>query len=218
MCFVRSFSIALLLAVSSPGPFAKAATPPPAATAAKETKIKTPHEIVDQTVAKVLKILGDPEYKKASEKPKMREKVRVVILQQVDMKTVSALTLANYRKKFSEDQLTKFSASFSRLLFSAYITHLEKYTDEKVVIVESKKLSDTRELVRTKTVTATKEIPVDYSFLKQGKKWMLYDVRVEGVSLIKNYRTQFRELLLKCSAEEFLVRLEKKVKQNEANL
>lgn len=218
MRVARYFVSVLLVTTVSTGARA-AETPAQAADAPEnETKMKTPTQIVDETVDRVLKILGDPEYKNPTTKPKLREKVRSIILGQVDMVTVSNLTLANYRKKFSPEQLKEFRAVFSQLLFSTYVAHLEEYTDEKVVTVKSEQLSESRVVVKTKTITDTKTIPVDYSFAKQGKRWMLYDVHIEGVSLVKNYRSQFRQILLNKSADEFLARLKNKVKENEANL
>ena len=148
----------------------------------------------------------------------MREKIRSMLLETVDIKTVSVLTLANYRSKFSNEQFEKFSELFSRLLFSTYITHLEKYSDEKVLITGTESLSDTRIVVKTNTVSSTKQIPIEFSFLKEGQKWLLYDVHIEGVSLVRNYRSQFREILLNKSADQFLERLRSKVDENENKL
>jgi len=62
------------------------------------------------------------------------------------------------------------------------------------------------------------ETPVDYSLAKAGERWFLYDVRSEGVSLVQNYRSQFRELLVKRSVEQFLKQVNEKVKENESKL
>jgi phospholipid transport system substrate-binding protein len=148
----------------------------------------------------------------------MREKVRRAILVVVDMRTVSMLTLSNYRRKFSEKQFEQFMERFSHLLFVTYITHLEKHSNEKVEVVGTEDLSETRMRVKTKTITTNKEIPIDFSFLKQEDRWLLYDVHVEGVSLVKNYRSQFREILLNRSVGEFLERLKEKVEENEKDL
>ncbi len=184
----------------------------------KEAKPLEPRQIVEKTRDAVIKILGDPAYDDPKKKPAMREKVRKLLVDSVDMKTVSMLTLANFRKKFSDKEFEQFSKVFERLLFATYITHLEKYTNEKMPVVGTKRSSQSREVVHTKTITDTNEIPVDFYFIQQGKFWKLYDVHIEGVSLIKNYRSQFREILLNSSAEQLIARLEKKVKENEERL
>jgi phospholipid transport system substrate-binding protein len=186
--------------------------------AKKNVRAKESVEIVRQTVVKVLRILGDPSYQDSSQKKKMREQIRSILLGIVDRNDVSMLTLANYRSKFSNEQFETFSKLFSRLIFSTYIAHLETYSDEKVHIVGAETPSDSRVLVKTKTVSSTKQMPIDFSFLKQDEKWLLYDVRVEGVSLVKNYRTQFREILLNKSADQFIERVRDKVNENENKL
>lgn len=184
----------------------------------KPVKQMEPAEIVDVTTAKVIKILEDPEFKQDEHKKELREKVRKILVEQVDMNTVSTLTLARYRNKFSDAQFKKFMETFERLLFATYIKHLEKYTNERIVVLETEKKTPTRAEVKTKTVTDTRDIPVDFSFIKLGKLWKLYDVQIEGVSLIRNYRSQFREILINSTAEELLKRLADKVVENEKNL
>jgi phospholipid transport system substrate-binding protein len=186
--------------------------------ATKNAQAKEPVAIVRQTVIKVLRVIADPAYQDSSQKKKMREKIRSMLLEIVDMKAVSVLTLANYRSKFSNEQFEKCSELFSRLLFSTYITHLEKYSDEKVLITGAESLSDTRIVVKTNTVSSTKQIPIDFSFTREDKKWMLYDVHIEGVGLVRNYRSQFREILLNKSADQFIERLRSKVDENENKL
>ena len=131
------------------------------------------------------------------------------------MDTVGQLTLANFKRKFSDEQYKRFVKLFEDLLFSTYITHLEKYSGEEVVVKGTEKLTDSRIDVKTDTVTDTRKIPVDFSFIRKDDRWQLYDVHIEGISLIKNYRSQFRELLINRSADEFIDRLEKKVEEND---
>lgn len=208
----------MLAALLRGAPAAEPEKPEPAATEKKKIDLREPSKIVDETVAEVIAILEDPKFKEKSHKRAMREKVRTIILGVTDMDVVSQLTLANYRKKFSDKQFKEFTEVFAQLLFTTYIEHLEKYTDEKVVITGTRKLTETRIIVKTDTLTDTRTIPVEYSFIKQGKSWKLYDVQIEGVSLIKNYRSQFREILIQQSPKEFLERLTRKVRENEEKL
>jgi phospholipid transport system substrate-binding protein len=131
------------------------------------------------------------------------------------METVGQLTLANFKRKFNDEQYEKFLALFEHLLFSTYITHLEKYSGEKVVVKQAEKVTDGRIDVKTDTVTDTRKIPVDFSFIRKDDRWQLYDVHIEGISLVKNYRSQFREILINRSPDAFLERLEKKVEEND---
>jgi len=193
---------------------------PPAGQAGEDVpeKAMAPEEIVNDTVAKVRKVLQDPQYNDPAKKKAMREKVRSIILAVVDMKSVATLTLANYRERFSNEQFDTFRDLLSRLLFSTYISHVEKHSADQVNVLGTEKLSESRMRVRTRTVTADKEIPIDFSFAKLGKGWRLYDIHVEGVSLLNNYRSQFREILLRKSPDELLEQLREKVKENEGGL
>ncbi|MCX8038092.1 MAG: ABC transporter substrate-binding protein [Candidatus Sumerlaeia bacterium] len=183
--------------------------------AGKDSATTEPAKIVDVTVSRVLNFIVRPEYKDPAMKKANREKVREMILAVVNMNAVANLTLANFRSKFSEEQFKTFTEVFSQLLFTTYITHLEKYSGQRVVIGETERPSPTRAVVKTKTITTDKEIPVDLSFALQDGEWKLYDIRIEGVSLVQNYRSQFREILLKRTPEQFLQQLKDKVKENE---
>ena len=181
---------------------------------------KEPQEVVDEAVQKVLKIIATPEFKDAepAKKREMHEQIRSVLLDVADMKGISSLCLATFRKKFSDEQFEKFNGLFSRLLFATYVSHFDKYVDQKVVVADTKKTDDAKAVVSTKVISDTGEIPIEYSLSKQGDTWKLYDVRVEGVSLVMNYRSQFREILINSTVDKFLKRLEEKVKKNEENL
>ncbi len=183
--------------------------------AGKDSATTEPARIVDVTVSRVLEFIVRPEYKNPAMKKANREKVRDMILAVVNMNAVASLTLANFRGKFSDEQFQTFKEVFSQLLFTTYITHLEKYSGQRVVIGETEKPAPGRAVVKTKTIASDKEIPVDLSFALQDGEWKLYDIRIEGVSLVQNYRSQFREILLKRTPEQFLQQLKDKVKENE---
>ena len=74
-------------------------------------------------------------------------------------------------------------------------------------------LSDSQAEIQTKIVTASKEIPIFYRMISKGGKWKVYDVVVENVSLVQNYRTQFNDILAKNTPEQLLETLRKKVKE-----
>ena len=73
-------------------------------------------------------------------------------------------------------------------------------------------------IVKTVIISDQNKMPVDYSLKKKGDQWRVYDVKVEGVSLIKNYRTQFNDILRKEKPEQLIERLNEKVAEQEAAL
>ena len=175
-----------------------------------------PEGVVRVTVDQVLDILRRKNYRENLQKH--RDEIRDTILRSVAMDTVGRLTLSNYISKFSDEEFQEFLHVFASLLLSNYIVHLEKYTDEKVVIDGVRNVSDTRKRVETRTVSDTKEIPIDFSMAEIDGRWMIYDLRVEGVSLVSNFRKQFRSILLRNPPSVLIERIREKVKENETKL
>jgi phospholipid transport system substrate-binding protein len=93
---------------------------------------------------------------------------------------------------------------------SGFADQKVEFTDE--ILHESKPLA----IVKTLIVTDQNKIPVDYSLKEKDGRWRVYDVKVEGVSLIKNYRTQFNDILRKEKPAELIERLKAKVAEQEA--
>jgi phospholipid transport system substrate-binding protein len=168
------------------------------------------HDTVADTIDKVRKILADPAYKDSARQPALREQIRQTVLKGVDMDRIGTLTLAQYRKKFDDAQFRRFCDLFSRLVFTTYISHMEKYNGEKVIVLNTEKLAEDRVMVHSKTLVETGEVPVDYSLVHVEGVWKLYDVHIEGVSLVKNYQSQFGEILVNKKPDQ--------LNENEANL
>ena len=109
----------------------------------------------------------------------------------------------------------RFVALFARLLKVNYIDKLETYTGEEV-LYEKEVIKGKYAEVRTQIVKKTKEkIPVNYRMIDKGDSWKIYDVVIEGISLVKNYRSQFEEILNRSSFSELLRTLEEKVEERQ---
>lgn len=175
-------------------------------------------DTVAATIGKVTKILDDPGYKDSSRQPALREQIRQTILEGVDMDRIGTLTLAQYRDKFSDAQFRRFSDLLSRLVFTTYISHMEKYHGQKIVVLNTETLAEDRATVHTKILDEIRESSVDYSLVRIRGAWKLYDVHIEGVSLVKNYRSQFSDILVNKKPDQLNDQIEAKVKENEANL
>lgn len=175
----------------------------------------TPEYRISSVVNRVLEIIRAPEFKNGECKIEGRRKVRDIMVDLIDIDRVSMLVLANYKRDFSDEQFNEFGELFTSILFSTYIAHLDDYTDQTVEIAEVEDMGKGR--VRIKTLTKSEvrsDIPVDYSMMKRVSdgKWSVYDVRVEGMSFVANYRSQFREFLVKKSPAELLEKMQEKAK------
>jgi phospholipid transport system substrate-binding protein len=172
----------------------------------------TPKETVEGQVNKVLEILRDPAVKSQTDEVK-KDKIRPLINEVFDYRELSKRTLGRNWKKLNPDQQQKFTDLFSQLLEKVYMGRILEYTDEKVIFGTERMLPKKKAEVQSKIVTkAGTEIPLFYRMIQKDGKWKAYDVIIEGVSMVKNYRTQFRDILAKKSPDDLLDTLAKKVK------
>ncbi len=173
-------------------------------------------QMMEGAIQKAISILRDPALKGDVKREERRAQMRDTLLAVTDAKRVSLLTLGRQRNKFSEAQIAEFTETFSQLVFVTYIANLEKYTDEKVHILSIEMQPESKACVMTKIIGSSREIPADFSLFKDEKgAWRVYDVKVEGVSLVSNYRSQFSDLLVNKTPDELIAVLKQKVKENE---
>jgi phospholipid transport system substrate-binding protein len=169
-----------------------------------------PTNQVKQTVDAVIDVLKNKELKKPEKTEQRRAKIREVVGGRFDFEEMAKRSLAQNWKKRTPEEQKEFVPLYSDLLENAYIKKVEKYEDEKVVYGEEK-TEGTYASVRTNILT-TKEvsIPIEYRLLKEGSQWKVYDVVIEGVSLVNNYRNQFNSILRSGTYEDLVKRLKNK--------
>ncbi|MCX5857861.1 MAG: ABC transporter substrate-binding protein [Deltaproteobacteria bacterium] len=173
-----------------------------------------PTDTVQANVNKVLDVLRDPKLKPASAKAIKKEKLRPIYERMFDDVELSRRTLARNWNSLNAAQRQEFVQLFRQVLEKAYIDKILSYTNEKIVFDRESTLSENQVEVQTRVVTASKEIPISYRMILKNGTWKVYDVVIENVSLILNYRTQFNEILAKNSPEQLLVTLRQKVKEH----
>jgi phospholipid transport system substrate-binding protein len=175
------------------------------------TLAATPKETVETGVNNLLKTLGDPSFK-AKPKDERLSMMKTQIEAVFDFKELSRRTLGRTWKKMSPEQQTEFVDLFTQVLQGVYADLLMSYTDQKIIFGGEKTLKKGRAEVESHLVTSDgKKIPVFYRLTNKTGSWKVYDVIIEGVSMVKNYRTQFREILSKDSPEKLLEILRGKV-------
>ena len=113
--------------------------------------------------------------------------------------------------KLNTGQQKEFTELYTSILEDAYVDKIVTYTDEKVLYSKENQLTEKTVEVQTTIVTKKCDIPIFYRVIQKGIEWRVYDVVIEGVSLINNYRTQFREILANKTPEALLETLRKKV-------
>lgn len=143
----------------------------------------TPTDQVRVTVDGVIEMLKD----KGLDPGTRREKITEAIRERFDFEAMARGTLAQNWKKAVPEERTRFVGLFSKLLENTYMGRIEAYTNEKVRY-EKEQVKDKRAVVGT-VIVANVDIPVDYKLRRKGDGWFVYDVVIEGVSLVRNYRS-----------------------------
>ena len=171
----------------------------------------TPKETVENGVNKVIKTLGDPAFKS---KPK-DEQIATIgkeIDSIFDFKELSKRTLGRDWKKMSAEQQEEFVKLFRQLLQGVYADRLLAYSDQKVIFDKETMLKKGRAEVQSYLETSDgSKIPLFYRLTNKSGSWKVYDIIIEGVSMVKNYRTQFRQILSKNSPDKLIEILRDKV-------
>ena len=182
-------------------------------TTAVPTLAKGPMERIKETSNKIIAILADPSLKaseKMSEKIKM---IREIVNERFDWEEFSRRALAQHWNTRTKKEKKEFIALFGRLLEKIYKSRVTDYLLEKVKVYYDKESVKGRYgIVKVRIVTPFYvKIPVIYRVVKNKDDWFVYDISVKGISLVHNYRTQFREILRNSSFEELIKMLEKKL-------
>lgn len=170
-----------------------------------------PMDSVKKCVNEVIGIVSNPKFKGEAAKEIKKEKLRVLYKEMFDEIEFSKRTLTRNWNKFTPAQRAEFVKLFEQVLEKAYGDKVLSYTDEKVDFYKETMLSATQAEVQSKIITSSKEVPVFYRVILNDGKWKVYDVVVENVSLVQNYRTQFNDILAKDNPEKLLEILRKKV-------
>jgi phospholipid transport system substrate-binding protein len=170
-----------------------------------------PLKTVKAHVDKVLDVLRDPSLKPESAKKIKKDKIRAIAERMFDFTELSKRTLAQNWSKFTPEQQKEFINLYRSLLENTYSGRIMTYTDEKILFTKEVSLTEKTAEVQSTVIRKTEEIPINYRVILKDGVWMVYDVVIEGVSLINNYRSQFREILANKSPESLLETLRKKV-------
>lgn len=170
-----------------------------------------PTETLRGPIERGLEIIQAPRYQDGNHLDEQRSRLKEEVWSIFNFEEISRRALANNWRLFDEKQRETFVDLFSQLLFETYVSKIRsEYQNETVVFVDEE-VTDDRGKVLTKVVRESVEIPIDYSMKRIDGRWQVYDVQVENVSLVGNYRSQFRKILLQKSPDHLIESLRKKI-------
>ena len=170
-------------------------------------------DTVKSNADEVLKVLNNTAYKGEAGKKAKQEQIRKISLKMFDFAELSKRTLGLNWNKFSAAQRQEFVDLYKGILEDAYVDKITSYTDERINYTKELQLSENSAEVQSTVVTKSGEIPVYYRMHNKDGQWRVYDVVIEGVSLVNNYRTQFREILANNPPAYLLDTMRKKVQK-----
>ena len=163
------------------------------------------------------KIVAELKSEDFKQEPMFRQCERIVVVasEHFDFREMSKRVMGKQWRTLTDEERDGFVKLFTDLLQYAYIGSLDEYVDREV-IYKKQRIKGKRAEVKTLLVDDDKTIPVSYIMILRGDKWMVYDIVVEGVSLIRNYMEQIRSVLRDEKFSGLITMLEKKIKDLEA--
>jgi phospholipid transport system substrate-binding protein len=169
-----------------------------------------PTDQLRASIDRVLAIVQDGTLKPPARAEERRRKIRSVANEVFDWQETGKRALGRQAQACSPKEREEFSPLFADLLERSYVGKIEAYSGEKIVYGQETVEVD-QATVRTKLITKSgTEIPIDYRMLQAGDRWRVYDVLIEGVSLVGNYRSQFNRIIQQSSCKDLIQRLRTK--------
>lgn len=178
---------------------------------AADATASAPTDQVRATVDRVLAILKDPKLNSADAKEARRQALRDAIYPRFDFEEMAKRSLGSEWRRRTPAERKEFVGVFTELLKNAYVESIESYHGDKVVYGRE---SQDRGYAEVDTVVTTedgKEFTIDYRLHIEGSEWKVYDVIIENVSIVNNYRSQFSRILGRSSFADLLQKIRAKI-------
>ncbi len=172
-----------------------------------------PQQQLEVSINCLLEVLRDETLKGEEKQNLRRERIAEVVFLQFNMRRMAKLALGRDWKGLSEAESSRFTGLFRDLLKKSYVATIDGYADEKISY-RKEIIKGSKAEVKTMVISRTRgEIPLNYKLQVEEGKWLIYDVIIENVSLVRNYRSQFGPIMKKKGFVGLIAQMEKKVAQ-----
>ena len=170
---------------------------------------QTPEQIVEETSIKLLKIINEQSERIKSEEGYVNKVIDELVLPVIDLQSMGKLILGKHWKTASEEQRAKFIEQFKSMLTRTYAKSVADYGDAKVTVFPPQGgQKGKRHRVKTHLdIGSGTPLQVDYVFRRKDDSWKVFDLVVDGLSLIKNFRTSFSQEISETSLDALIARL-----------
>jgi phospholipid transport system substrate-binding protein len=174
-----------------------------------------PTQQIKETTDKILVILSNPSLKGPAQAEERRKVIGQTVDERFDWEEMSRRSLARHWAERTPEEKKEFMGLFRDLLERTYLDKVDDYSGEAVTY-QGDTIDGNYASVKVKIVTSKgKEIPVEYRVMKKQTNWLVYDITIEGVSFVNNYRSQFNSILSKSPYPELVKRLKDKASFSE---
>ena len=163
--------------------------------AAVPARAGVPSDQLKAQVDRVVRVLDDTELQKSARAAERRAAIRGIANETFDFTETARRALGPHWQARTPAEREEFTGLFADLLERSYIGKIKLYSGEKVAYLGDT-IDDGFATVLTKLITKqATEVPIDYRMIRRDDRWLVYDVSIEGVSLIANYRAQFNKII-----------------------
>ncbi len=174
---------------------------------------ESPKQVVVESIDKSLEILRDPLLQDVSRISERKQKLWEILAPIFDFQEISRRALGRHWKNHTAKERKEFTLIFTNILKNTYLHKSDSYAGQNIIYLRENTQGN-RSKVQTNIITTEgKKIAVDYSAYKSDNGWKVYDVAIEGVSVVGNYRSQFNSILNKSSFAELIQKLKTKEKE-----
>jgi len=173
--------------------------------------LPSPQARVEKMVNSVLGVLQQTDVSEADKKAAVSGTVQ----EYLNVESISRRTLGTYWDGATAKQRRQFSTLFIRILEGTYLNRMEGYSDGKVKFVRER-VKGNKAIVDTVVISKELEIPVQYKMIYEDGNWQIFDLVLEGISLVRNYRSSYGEIIRRSGYDGLLALMDKKVQEMES--
>ena len=166
---------------------------------------------IKSTVDQVIQILTTPQFRGESKKQERRKRLRDAIFVRFDFQEMAQRSLGAHWQRRTPEEQTQFIKVFSDLLEQTYVDKIESYNNEKFIYANERIDGSYAEVSSKMRTSKGEEFTINYKLHRVGEDWRVYDLVIENVSLINNYRSQFNRILTGSTYDELISRIKAKV-------
>jgi phospholipid transport system substrate-binding protein len=171
----------------------------------------SPTPQIKSTVDQVIQILTNPQLQGEGKKQERRKRLRETIFARFDFQEMAQRSLGAHWQRRTPEEQTEFIKVFSDLLEQTYVDKIESYNNEKFIYANERIDGPYAEVSSKMRTAKGEEFTINYKLHRVGEDWRVYDLVIENISLINNYRSQFNRILTSSTYDELVSRIKTKL-------